>query len=179
MAKRCFLSFILCLSFVLSQAQNFDKAEILSVYDGDTFKVNLPCKEDIFCKEISVRVKGIDTPEIKGKNSCEKKKAKEAQKLSNKILNSGTVVLEDCKRDKYFRLLCKVVVLQKNQGVNLADELLQANLAVRYNGETKPNIDWCKTPDNKNNQDNFIEEILDQIFALIEKLISFIKQFIK
>lgn len=179
MVKKYFLLCFCLFCFTLLNADNFDDVKVLSVYDGDTFKVNLPCTQDIFCRDISVRVYGIDTPEIKTKNSCEKKKAKEAQNLTKNILSKGVVVLKNCKRDKYFRLLCEVSVLGKNQGYDLSEELIDNNLAVRYYGETKADIDWCKTPNKNQNSDNFIEEVLDQIFTIIEKLISFIKQFIK
>ena len=175
MFKKLSLFFILLFCFAILKADNFEAVKIISVYDGDTFKVDLPCTQDIFCKDIAVRIKGIDTPEIKTKNSCEKQKAKEAQTLTKQLLKSGTVVLQNCQRDKYFRVLCDVVILQQNQGLNLAEELLHNNLAVSYNGETKPNIDWCKTPKNQKSQQNILQEILEQIINIIEEIIKFIK----
>ena len=62
--------------------QDFYDVKIVSVYDGDTFKVNLPCNFPIFCRNISVRVKNIDTPELKTQNKCEKAAAKRAKKLT-------------------------------------------------------------------------------------------------
>jgi Micrococcal nuclease (thermonuclease) homologs len=167
----CFLSFPF-----LANAQNFDNVKVLSVYDGDTFKVNLPCSEDIFCKDISVRVNGIDTPEIKGKDSCEKQKAKEAQVLTKSILKKGPVILKNCKRDKYFRLLCDVSVLGPNQGYNLSEELLEANLAVEYYGETKADVDWCKLPKSTKKRDNFIDELFASLQSILEEIIQLIKK---
>lgn len=122
------------------QLSNFENVQLIFVYDGDTFKIQLPCKKGVLCEEISVRVKGIDTPEIKSKNACEKEKAKEAKAFTKKFLEEGKINLTDCNRDKYFRLLCNVEV-KKN---DLADSLIVAKLAVKYNGGKKKTIDWCK-----------------------------------
>ena len=40
--------------------------QIVEVYDGDTFKIDLPSQHPLFGDDISVRVAGIDTPELKG-----------------------------------------------------------------------------------------------------------------
>ena len=66
------------LLFLSSSAngQTYSNVEVTSVYDGDTFKVNLACEDKLLCKYLPVRVKGIDSPEFRTKNSCEKKKAK-------------------------------------------------------------------------------------------------------
>lgn len=176
MARRYYL--VICFLFIplLITAQNFEDVKVVSVYDGDTFKVNLPCKDDIFCKAISVRVNGIDTPEIKGKTSCEKQKAKEAQLLTKSILNKGPVILENCKRDKYFRILCDVSVLGSNQGYNLSEELLKANLAVEYYGETKADVDWCKLPKSTKKKDNFLDELFASLQSILEEIIQLIKK---
>lgn len=174
MLKKYFLFCVGLFCFSLVNAENFDDVKVLSVYDGDTFKVNLPCSEDIFCKDISIRIYGIDTPEIKTQNACEKKKAKQAQALTQNILNRGPVILNNCKRDKYFRLLCNVSVLGQNQGYDVAGELLDAGLAVRYYGQTKADIDWCKMPNNTK-QNTFKEELLEVIKTILAEIINFIK----
>ena len=40
--------------------------QIVDIYDGDTFKVDLPSQHPLFGADLSIRVFGIDTPEIKG-----------------------------------------------------------------------------------------------------------------
>ncbi|MBQ4493779.1 MAG: thermonuclease family protein [Elusimicrobiaceae bacterium] len=121
--------------------KNFKKAELLSVYDGDTFKVNFTCKEPLVCKNISIRIKGIDTPEINSKNKCEKLKGIQAKTFTENFLNKkGEIVLKNCGRDKYFRLGCEVFVNKEN----LAFELLKAGLALSYDGKAKIKKDWCK-----------------------------------
>ena len=137
MSKIYFLIFTFLLFCACSHTNNFKKVKLVSVYDGDTFKVNLPCKKEVFCKGISVRVKGIDTPEIKTKNFREKEKALAAKAFSKQFLSDGKINLKNCIRDKYFRLLCDVFIIKEKEEINLAKELLSSGLAVKYDGKTK------------------------------------------
>lgn len=115
------------------EGDTFENAQIASVYDGDTFKINLNCSMSVFCEKVPVRVRGIDCPEIKGKTEREKRLAQKAKAFTKDFLLRGEVNLSNCGRDKYFRLLCDVDV----NGQNLAQELLKRKLAYRYDGGTK------------------------------------------
>ena len=137
MPKKYFLLFICLIFCACSSLNTFKRIELISVYDGDTFKVNLPCKEKLFCQNILVRVKGIDTPEINTKNSKEKQKALEAKTFTEQILSDGKIILRNCTRDKYFRLLCDVFIKKGKEEINLAEELLSCGLAIQYDGKTK------------------------------------------
>lgn len=113
------------------------EAHVIKVYDGDTITVatklpfNNELKDTIW--RFSVRLNGIDCPEIKGKSESEKRVAQIAKNtLSNKILDK-TVLLEDVQLEKYGRLLAIV----KYQGQNLNDWMVSQNLAVAYDGGTK------------------------------------------
>ena len=139
---------IICLLFVASilfakPVQDFYDVKIVSVYDGDTFKVNLPCGYPIFCSNISVRVKDIDTPEIKTANKCEKAAAKRAKKLTQDFLSGDNIILRNCERDKYFRLLCEVKNILFGEEIDLSKLLLKNKLAYKYFGGTKQEINWC------------------------------------
>lgn len=140
---RCLCVFMLLLGLVIScQAQendltpNFNKVSLASVYDGDTFRVHLACKYGVFCKTIPIRVRGVDCPEIKGGSAETKALAKQAKAFTKNFLKSGKILLRNCGRDKYFRLLCDVKV----NGQNLGEELLKAGHAIPYDGGTKENI---------------------------------------
>lgn len=123
-----------CLSLCAQQpTSNFYKVKLGKVIDGDTFKVYLACNYKIFCKAVSVRVRGIDTPELKSKDPEEKSKAYRARAYTRKFLNSGKIRLKQCTRDKYFRLLCDVYVNE----YSLAESLLNADLAIPYSGGSK------------------------------------------
>ena len=41
-------------------------SKVISVYDGDTFRVNIDSLPPIVGKNIPIRVNGVDTPEIQG-----------------------------------------------------------------------------------------------------------------
>ena len=115
------------------EGDTFENAQIASVYDGDTFKINLNCSMSVFCEKVPVRVRGIDCPEIKGKTEREKRLAQKAKAFTKDFLSRREVNLSNCGRDKYFRLLCDVDV----NGQSLAQELLKRKLAYRYDGGTK------------------------------------------
>ena len=108
-----------------------------------------------------------------------KTKGKRSQALTKDILSKGPVILKNCQRDKYFRLLCDVSVLGRNQGYNLSEELINANLAVEYHGETKAEVDWCKLPKNKKKQDNFTDEVLAIVKDILSEIIKLVKSFLK
>ena len=53
--------------------------EITSIYDADTFRVNIEGYPPIIGERIPVRVLGIDAPELRGKCESEKIKARESK----------------------------------------------------------------------------------------------------
>lgn len=59
----CFLS----ISVSEKDYGNATISEVTSIYDVDTFRVNLEGYRPIVGEHICVRVQGVDTPEIKGK----------------------------------------------------------------------------------------------------------------
>ena len=108
---------------------------VIKVYDGDTITVanKLPIYHcnDMF--RFSVRLNGIDTPEIKGKNEDEKEAAKVAKNaLSEKILGKY-VMLKNVATEKYGRLLADVYL----GDLNLNNWMLENRFAVSYDGGTK------------------------------------------
>ena len=137
MLKLYFLLFIFVFFCACSSLNNFEKVKLISIYDGDTFKVNLPCKEKLFCQNIPVRVSGIDTPELKTKNFKEKQKAEQAKNFTEQLLLYGQIILRNCKRDKYFRMICDVFIIKEKEEINLAEKLISSGLAIRYDGKTK------------------------------------------
>lgn len=118
----------------MPSAETLKNVSIASVYDGDTFKINLNCSLAVYCEKVPVRVLGVDTPEIKGKTTKEKRLAKEAKAFTKDFLEKGPISLTNCSRDKYFRLLCDVT---NAQGKNLAQELIKKDLGYEYWGGKK------------------------------------------
>lgn len=118
----------------MEENQVFENVSIASVYDGDTFKINLNCSLAVYCEKVPVRVRGVDTAEIKGKTEREKKLAQKAKEFTKEFLSQTPVNLSNCGRDKYFRLLCDVT---NGQGKDLAKELIKQDLGYSYQGGTK------------------------------------------
>ena len=108
---------------------------VIKVYDGDTITIatKVPGLENSEIYKFSVRLNGIDTPEMKTKNQDEKNIAQLAQRaLSEKILNKD-VILKDVKTEKYGRLLCEVYL----DNIHLNNWLLENRFAIAYGGGTK------------------------------------------
>lgn len=138
-----FLSIFIA-GFAQAKSQKtYGEAQVLSVtsiYDADTFRVNIDGFPAIVGKRIPIRVNGIDAAEIKGKCKKEKLLAREAKQHTVSMLRAGKVItLKNMKRGKYFRIVADVYV----DGKSLADSLIEAGLAVRYNGGKKVK-NWCK-----------------------------------
>ena len=114
--------------------QTFEDVSIASIYDGDTFKINLNCSLAVYCEKVPVRVRGVDTPEIKGKTQREKNLAQKAKEFTKEFLSVAPVSLSNCGRDKYFRLLCDVT---NGEGKDLARELIKRDYGYSYQGGTK------------------------------------------
>jgi endonuclease YncB( thermonuclease family) len=114
-------------------------SKVISVYDGDTFRVNIDSLPPIVGKNIPIRVNGIDTPEIRGKCRYEKDLAIKARDFVRaKLANAKEITLTNLQRGKYFRVVANVVV----DGVSLEQELLDNELAYEYDGGKK--LRWCR-----------------------------------
>jgi endonuclease YncB( thermonuclease family) len=114
-------------------------SKVISVYDGDTFRVNIDSLPPIVGRNIPIRVNGVDTPEIRGKCQYEKDLALEARDFVRaKLANAKEIKLTNLQRGKYFRVVANVLV----DGVSLEQELLDNKLAYEYSGGKK--LSWCK-----------------------------------
>jgi len=114
-------------------------SKVISVYDGDTFRVNIDSLPPIVGKNIRIRVNGVDTPEIRGKCLYEKNLALKARDFVRaRLANAKEIKLTNLQRGKYFRVVANVLV----DGVSLERELLDNNLAYEYSGGKK--LSWCK-----------------------------------
>ena len=109
-------------------------------YDGDTITFNIKGVPAIIGRYIGIRVLGIDTPEIKARDYCEKKAAVIARDLiRDELSKAKRIDLINVERDKYFRILADVVY----DGKSVKELLLSRELAYPYKGDTKKKIDWC------------------------------------
>ena len=117
---------------------SFDKKEYLckcvDVYDGDTITVVFKPYPNVPIYKYSIRLLGIDTPEIRTKNLDEKKKGIEVRDiLREKIL--GKIITIKCgKFDKYGRLLANIF---DEGGQHINKWLVDNKYAYEYFGGTK------------------------------------------
>lgn len=116
-------------------------AQIIRVIDGDTILVTArPWPQQSI--EVYVRLRGIDTPELKSKCSQGRTAATEAKHLLEQWAASSSMVkLTDISADKYFGRIVADVSFQ--DGRNPAKEMLAAGLAVAYSGKGHKN-DLCQ-----------------------------------
>jgi micrococcal nuclease len=107
---------------------------IVSVYDGDTFRVHIPEYPELF-QNMPVRIAGMDTPEIRGTTGCLQDKAQKAKAyLAKRLKQATTIELANPSIEKYGRILATVLI----DGKNIATEMINAGLAVQYDGKAKP-----------------------------------------
>jgi len=113
-------------------------SEVTSIYDADTFRVNIKEWPDIIGKRVPIRVIGVDAPEIRGKCQAEKVAARKAKQFTVAALRSGKVIeLRNIKRGKYFRILANVYI----DGKNLSNKLIRAGHGRFYSGGKRAG--WC------------------------------------
>ena len=106
--------------------------QIVEVYDGDTFKIDLPSQHPLFGDDISVRVLGIDAPELKGSSDEVKALAYKAKNRTQELLSDAkTIELKNPQWGKYFRVVAEVWI----DGQSLGEKLKSEGLAKDYDGE--------------------------------------------
>lgn len=134
-------------------AQTYMLLPIVEVHDGDTIKTDLTWRLPAPLNEMSIRVYGIDTPEMPAKSyattgklgraKCDKEAllALKARDRVKEIVGTKTrMKVTDFTWGKYAgRIVAKVSV----GGVDISKTLINEGLAVEYYGKgTKK--DWCQ-----------------------------------
>src|SRR5690606_34608940 len=130
-----FLSIISVASFATDMT-----LPIRGVVDGDTLRstVKLPCP---LCS-VSVRIRGIDTPESNYLAKClaEKEKAVAAKAFILTLIGtSQTMLAKNVKWDKYGGRIDAIVEIN---GVDVGKEMIAKGFAKPYSG-TGDKPDWC------------------------------------
>ncbi len=106
------------------------------VYDGDTIFAVVKGHSPIDNKPIGIRVRGIDTPELRDRRPSVKAKAQKAKDfVASEIQKARKVHLYNISmKDKYGRMLATVFCDRKDN----AKMLLEKKLAKAYDGGAKP-----------------------------------------
>ena len=117
---------------------NIQVQEVVSIYDADTFRVNIDGWPDLIGRNMPIRADGFDAPEIRGKCQAEKDGAQRARDLTVKALQGAEVIeLRNMRRGKYFRIIADVYV----DGESLKDLHFSAGTARSYAGGNREG--WC------------------------------------
>ena len=118
--------------------------QVIKVYDADTITIasKLPYNDSPMYR-LSVRLNGIDTPEIKGKDISdeEKESAKTARDFVSNLVLNKYVRLENIESEKYGRILADVYI----EDIYLNELLIKQRYAIKYDGGTKKKpSSWIK-----------------------------------
>lgn len=129
-----FLFIIFCYSYSAEYYDTITNFTIIKVRDGDTFMIDIPNIPDVFGKNIAVRIRGIDTPELNdSREEIRKISIQAKEELERLLLNGKKITLYNLGRDKYFRLLASVKV----DNVDVSEYLIKKGLAKKYSGGKK------------------------------------------
>jgi endonuclease YncB( thermonuclease family) len=113
-------------------------AEVLRISDGDTFEARVHVWPGIAITTL-VRLRGIDTPELKARCSEERRKAEAARQALGAILAEGSVELSGVGLDKFGGRIDATASTQSTPDISGA--LLRAGLARSYAGGRRES--WC------------------------------------
>jgi endonuclease YncB( thermonuclease family) len=115
---------------------------VIKVYDGDTITIagRLPYPESPLYR-FSVRLLGIDSPEIKGKTEKEKEAAHKSQRALEGLVLNKTVLLREISTEKYGRILANVYLVTDTEELLVNKWMLANGHAVPYDGKTKQPFD--------------------------------------
>ena len=115
--------------------------EVLNVLDGDTVnvKVRVWIGQEV---ETSIRIAGIDAPEMKGKCEKERTLAEEARQTVIRLLSDNQIQIYNIRLEKYAgRVMAQV---QTAGGVDIGKYMIEKGLARPYHGEKRQ--PWCSQP---------------------------------
>jgi micrococcal nuclease len=109
-------------------------AKLVRVIDGDSIIVDIDLGFSIWIKNKSVRLLGVDTPELRTKDNYEKKAAILAKERVEGLLTDGTLIITTVldKQDKFGRILG---TLYTNNGDNINNILIEEKLGIKWNGQ--------------------------------------------
>lgn len=109
--------------------------------DGDTINADVPLWPGVTADDVSIRVLGVDTPEITGSKCAEEKAAGILAKAFTDawITKNYPIVVVNVKPDKYSGRFDAIVT--GSGGERLSAALIQAGHGRPYNGGARQS--WC------------------------------------
>lgn len=138
------LSYDECVAFV----PKLDSAKCVKVYDGDTFHLGTLMPPPYGATRFCCRLLGVDTPELRTRDTAEKALAREARDIVKGLILHKTVQVRVSGTDKYGRLLVRVLLPMTEggdaMGVDLSQHLINERVAIAYDGGKKPKVNWAE-----------------------------------
>lgn len=116
-----------------TQLKILTNVQVIRVYDGDTFFVNIPYLHWLIGSNISVRIRGIDTAEMRGGTAETKRQAQKSKDALIKLFENRNITLYNLNRDKYFRILADV----KADNIEVKEYMIKNGFAKEYDGGKK------------------------------------------
>ena len=111
--------------------------KVIKVYDGDTITIATRLPHDNTLYRFSVRLRGIDSPEIHGKTENEKLLAIKSRDALSHLIYHKVVVLKNVEYEKYGRLLADIYLVGQETTPTINQWMLDQKYAVPYDGGTK------------------------------------------
>ncbi len=116
------------------------QARVVKVHDGDSFSVDAQVWPGTVVS-VSIRVRGIDAPEMRAKCPLERYLAQQARDTLAGHVSQGSISLSNVGGDKYYgRVLADVTL---SDGTDLAQALLDSRSVRPYAGKKRKG--WCAT----------------------------------
>ena len=117
------------------------RAKVVHIVDGDTVDLDIDLGFSVWLRKTRIRLLGIDTPECRTRDLEEKVYGMMAKDFVKDSIPVGTEVIVKTVLDnegKFGRVLGEVFML--NNETSLNEQLLEAHLAVPYEGQSKEEI---------------------------------------
>ena len=132
--KKILIALCFSLVFSITKAGTPEGIEVVGVIDGDTLRAVIPSLPDPL-HHVSIRIMGIDTPELRAKCPKEKLNAKKAKEfLTSMYQKTKSITLKNYTWDKYGGRILSEVYFDE---VDVSKVLLEQQLAVPYDGSKK------------------------------------------
>lgn len=103
-------------------ANSFRNVQYLRTIDGDTIEVNIRGINKLLGKKIKIRLTGINTPEVRGKEKVFGLAVKRF--VSTKFEKINRIHILNCSRGTFFRLVCEICIDKTNLNKLLIDKHL-------------------------------------------------------
>ena len=112
------------------------EGQVIKVYDGDTITIaaKLPYHDSLLYR-FSIRLNGIDSPEIKGSSEDEKAAAQVSKRALENLILHKYVVLKNQSTEKYGRILADVYIIY-DKNVKLHNPSTMLRMTTDYSQET-------------------------------------------